>query len=223
MKLTRINTLPNTPSQKPASETATLMCAEYRDNAVPPAPGAISTRRISPSIEITVGRDPQRLIQAVVAKVKNPHLRAFVASMMAAYEVNLVLCQLDDSGAKYQRFPVERLRSAAEMASYWCAFGAEEKEVLFVATLVHGIQCLLAEGAVGTCSPQEVMRAVVLADLHRLDRNAARQASLLRLCLGWGNEDEVDEYYVPRLQTAVKQAIRHMRAKQAMVPQRSAH
>jgi hypothetical protein len=43
--------------------------------------------------------------------------------------------------------------------------------------------------------------------LHRLDDQAPRCSRLLRLSLGWGCEDDVDDFYVPRLQIAVQRAL----------------
>jgi hypothetical protein len=43
--------------------------------------------------------------------------------------------------------------------------------------------------------------------LHGLDDQVPRCSRLLRLALGWGCADEIDDHYVPRLQIAVERAL----------------
>ena len=87
-------------------------------------------------------------------------------------------------------------------------YGREERDILYVATFVQGCRSLLAHCVVGDVDLDDVLFTIVRGFLHRLDDAAPRQASLLRLCLGWGNSDEIDDYYVPRLQQAVHRALR---------------
>jgi hypothetical protein len=103
--------------------------------------------------------------------------------------------------------PVQALRRAGELAAYWCAFGAEERDVLFVATVLQGTQNLLGPAVLGASTVADVMFTLVRRPLHRLDDQAPRCSRLLRLSLGWGCADEIDDHYVPRLQIAVQRAL----------------
>ena len=89
-----------------------------------------------------------------------------------------------------------------------------ERAVLFVATVIRGIQALLSDYVVGPANLEDVMFTLVRPALHRLDDSAPRQACLLRLSLGWGNADEVDAFYVPRLQESVARALRAVKVGQ---------
>lgn len=158
-----------------------------------------------PVVDITLSADPQSLIDKLLRSVDCQALRQFLASVLAESDVAQALTRLRHHG---KPLPITSLRRAAEMARCWSAFGAQERETLFVATLVRGVQELLADQVVGnSCTPSELMFAIVRSALHRLDDAAPRQASLLRLALGWGNEDEIDAFYVPRIQDTVLRAL----------------
>jgi len=103
--------------------------------------------------------------------------------------------------------PIQVRRRAGETAAYGCACGAEERDVLFVATLLQGAQQLLVPIVLGDSTIEDVMFTLVRKSLHRLDDHAPRCSRLLRLALGWGYTDEIDDFYVPRLQIAVQRAL----------------
>ncbi len=186
-----------------------------------PAPCETASPRTNPRatrvVELTLGVSPLELVDQVLAGVPGWPMREFLSSVFTEPEVELALTtpmptvMPTPSSPAYQAFPtypVQRLRRAAEMASFWCALGREERAVLYVATLVRGIGHLLSGCVVGSASLDDILFTLVRPALHRLDDVAPRQARLLRLCLGWGNADEVDVCYVPRLQKSVAQALR---------------
>ncbi|MDO8767368.1 MAG: hypothetical protein Q7K57_01405 [Burkholderiaceae bacterium] len=204
------------------------LLSQQQKNACPADNVFPSTGQQAQSVvEITVGVPPLQLVDQVLAAVSSWQLREFLSAVVIEPEVELALItpipMLNSSrGAcqPFQSYPVQTLRRAAEMAGYWCAFGQEERAVLFVATLIRGIQHLLADYVVGPANLYDILFTLVRPALHRLDDSAPRQACLLRLCLGWGNADEVDAYYVPRLQESVERALRAVQLGQA--PQRHA-
>jgi len=156
-------------------------------------------------LDITLRRDPQFLIEATRQAVDCEHLRDFLGTVLAERDVAQALARGRGNGHPP---PIVSLRRAAEMARCWSAFGAQERETLFVATVLRGVQELLADQVVGSrCTPSELVFAIARSALHRLDDAAPRPASLLRLALGWGNEDEIDAFYVPRIQHTVMQAL----------------
>ena len=181
------------------------------DSSDPTASGANQpSRRV---VELTVGVNPRDLLEQVLAGVASWPLREFLGEVLAEPEVELALttpipASSSSTRQSLQSYPVQRLRRAAEMAGYWCAFGRDERSVLYVATLVRGIGELLAGYVVGGANLDDILFTLVRPALHRLDDGEPRQACLLRLCLGWGNADEVDACYVPRLQKSVAQALR---------------
>lgn len=167
-----------------------------------------------PAVEITVGVPASELLRQAVAKLRQPELHAFLSAVVAEPEVAQALnCPLAAKGKSrfLPTYPVQALRRAAELASFWCGFGPQEREVLYAATFIQGLRHLLADVVVGAASLDDILFTLVRPHLHRLDERAARHASLLRLALCWGNADEVDAHYVPRLQEAVSRALRCVR------------
>ena len=59
----------------------------------------------------------------------------------------------------------------------------------------------------------DVLYTLVHEGLSRLGRQDERLASLVRMCLGLGLPDEIDDFYVPRLRLGVQRALK--RAKPA--------
>jgi len=175
-----------------------------------PAMPAHPTRQVQAVVEITVGPDPEKLLQQAASQVRHPGLQGLLIQFLDEPEIRQVLTRLDESqgiGTKHPTLPIQQLRRAAELAQYWCAFGREEREVLYVATLLQGCQSLLESTLSPGASAADVLFTIVRSSLHRLDDRYPRQAFLLRLSLGWGNADEGDEYYVPRLQQSVERAL----------------
>ena len=168
---------------------------------------AISKRTSYPALELTVGVDPKDLVAAAVQKVRDGGLQDFIHQVVHEPEVLPLLVRSINTDRKYQRHVIQSLRAAGETAQYWSAMGREEGEVLYVATLVLGIQTLLSKFIVGSASPRDVMFTIARPYLYRLEVASPRCASLLRQCLGWCPEDEVDGEYVPRLQLAVQRAV----------------
>jgi hypothetical protein len=171
---------------------------------------AYPTRQVQAVVEITVGPDPEKLLQQTASQVRHPGLQGLLVQFINEPEIRQVLTRLAEPqspGAKHPTLTIQQLRRAAELAQYWCAFGREEREVLYVATLVQGCQSLLESTLSPGASAADVLFTIVRSSLHRLDDRYPRQAFLLRLSLGWGNADEGDEYYVPRLQQSVERAL----------------
>jgi hypothetical protein len=163
-------------------------------------------------VELTVGVDPVQLLEAAVQHVKTPALREFFCAVVQEPEIYQTLTRLTPaSQTGRMSCPIQTLRRAAELASYWCASGAQERDVLFVATVLLGTQGLIGPMVMGDASASDVMFTLVRKALHRLDDQSPRCANLLRLSLGWGNEDEIDDFYVPRLQQAVLRALTEQR------------
>ena len=160
-------------------------------------------KRRHPKVKATPGENPQAMVDAAVKAATHPELRAFLAEVFAETDVLQVVTQRQKSRNHAPRYPIESLSRAAQAASYWHAYELREREVLYVAIVIQGVKQLLEPCIVGNSSPDDVMATIARSALHRLEEAAPYQAWLLRMTLGWGNADEVDAYYVPRLQQAV--------------------
>lgn len=173
-------------------------------------------------VELTIGKDPKTLVAEAVARVLHPGLNRLLTSFVQEPEIREMLLRMEEPASETDvligrgksaprstqpSWPIQRLRRAAELAQYLCAFGHEEREVLYVATLLQGCQPMLNSGLQNTASQQDVLRTLVRKSLHQLEEIYPRQAWLLRQSMGWGLEDEVDDFYVPRLQQAVRRSL----------------
>jgi DNA polymerase III psi subunit len=173
-------------------------------------------------VELTIGKEPQTLVAEAVARVRHPGLNKLLTSFTYEPEIRDLLLGMEEpsgnadghwgqgksaSSSSALTWPIQRLRRAAELARYLCAFGDEEREVLYVATLLQGCQPLLNRGLQNTASQQDVLRTLVRQSLQQLERHHPRHAWLLRQSMGWGLEDEVDDFYVPRLQQSVRRSL----------------
>lgn len=151
------------------------------------------------------------LLLDAVSRVKNPAMKEFLESVLHEPEIFLalttpVMMSISPSSIT-STYPIQALRRAGELAAYWCGCGGEERDALFVSTLIKGTQKLLEPVVLGCSTVDDVMFTLVRRSLHRLDDEAPRCSRLIRLSLGWGCEDEIDDFYVPRLQIAVQRAL----------------
>lgn len=158
-------------------------------------------------VELTIGTDPQTLVDQAVADVRHDGLRRVLELCCSATEVRQALTSLLSPTPGYIFSPVQRLRRAAQTARLWWAFGAQEGEVLYVSTFIQGCQDLLAASTDGFESAQERMFAIIRPALFKLDEHHPRQAWLLRQALGRGNVDEEDAQEAPRLRESVRRAL----------------
>lgn len=191
-----------------AATTVALTRRNRRGTVLPPARPVIA---VSDAVEITVGIDPQVLVSRCVASVRNPALRTFIGTVMAERDVNRVLTMLPGESVRYARWPIDRLRSCAESVSLRAVLLPAQREVLFVAALVAGIQVLIEPCVVYPATTTDVMRSIVRSAMQCLDNDAPAIASLLRNCLGWGNDDDMDEDSAVALQSAVRSAATQLR------------
>lgn len=146
-------------------------------------------------------------LQAAVNEVHNPGLMAFLQSVMAEPEVHQILVAPVIRKCMFQGLRVDALQAMAERVQRSCNFGSSEREVVYVATFLHGIAQWLAPGLHPGSSVADVVFTIARSALHRLDDTQPARASLLRLCMGWGNADETSEFgqaLVQRIQRAVE-------------------
>ena len=164
-----------------------------------------------PGTHITMVVHPSGLVARAVSAVSNCALRDFLESVVSEPEVwqslTTPIAHGRHASPVYPYYAVQSLCRAGELASYWCALDQQERDVLFVATLLRGVQTLLSDYLVGSANLEDVLFTLARSALHELDESSPRNSFLLRLAMGWANVDEVDDYYVPRLQNTVQRAL----------------
>lgn len=175
-----------------------------------------ATKALIPSVEITIGTDPQVLVRRAVNTVAAGPLRNFLRSVLAERDVNRVLTLLPEQGFKFQRLPIDRLRSAALTASLQSLQGPRARDTLYAAVLIAGIESLLGDTVEPPYSSTDVMRSVVRNAMRSLDAADSSQAHALRGCLGWGNEDEHFHARSQSLQNQVVSAVQKLRNQQIL-------
>ena len=176
-----------------------------------------SIKSLIPSVEITVGTDPQVLIRRAVNTVAPGPLRNFLRSVMSARDVNRVLTWLPEDGFRFQRLPIDRLRAAAVSASLKSLQGPRARDTLFAAVLLASIESLLGETVEPPYSSTDVMHSVVRDAMRTLDAADSAQAYDLRNCLGWGNDDDLFHFRSQSLQNQVQSAVKNLRNYHALV------
>lgn len=213
-----MNTTPNTTNSSNVItymgitvEVATKVTVTRRGHRRATLPPARPLIAVTDAVEITVGIDPQVLVNRCVASVRNPALQTFIGAVMAERDVNRVLTMLPGESVRYARWPIDRLRSCAETVALRSALSPTLRQVLFVAALTAGIEVLLAPCVVYPATTRDVMRSIVRSALQRLDNDSPGIAALLRNCLGWGNDDDMDGEGLEALQVAVRSAATQLR------------
>jgi hypothetical protein len=138
-------------------------------------------------------------LQCAVDAVYHPHLRTFLQTVFAEPEVRQILIQpLPTRGKKgaSKGLRIDPLQSMAEGVQHWCNFGKAEREVVYVATFLHGIEHWLVPCMHPDSDVRDVMFTIARSALHRLDDAHPAYGGLLRLCMGWSNPDEESEFAV---------------------------
>jgi len=135
------------------------------------------------------------LLQCAIDQVQYPVLQAFLATVMAEPEVRQVLTQPVLRHGKTVGIRIQSLQSVALQMRRDCDLSPTQGDVLFVATLLHGIEYWLKPCVMGNSDLRDVMFTIVRAALHQLDGRNHAFAELLRLCMGWGRVDEESLFY----------------------------
>jgi hypothetical protein len=198
--------------------TSTLVRDHSTNANATTSTGTRATKDRAAFIEVTVGPTPQQLMRNAVSALSAAPMRSFLADFFDQPEIQAILKKTVgvSTGSELRRYTIQILRSAAETAAYSSSFGAAEREALYVATFIEGCRPYLAYYLAPGSTVDDVLYTLVhegLSRLSRLGRQDERLASLVRMCLGLGLPDEIDDFYVPRLRLGVQRALK--RAKPA--------
>jgi hypothetical protein len=207
-----------TPTVARKTHTQTKTQTEFADADLHSNP---PIRTLEQVVEVTYGVAPQVLIRRAASLVMDTHLRAFIHSVMAERDVNRVLTLLRDDAPRYQRLPIDTLRAAAQTGSQAALAGPRARDTLYVAILISGIEHLLGQTVQPPYSSGDVIRSVVREALRRLASKDEALATDLRNCLGWGNQDEMNDPAVQRMQQRVRLAVQSLVKRMGLSFQRS--
>lgn len=165
---------------------------------------------------LTPSPDPQQLLDQTLKTINSTALRKFLGHVLAEREVAMVLTpakatstpNITQAKQPASPQPIEKLLRAGDVARFWSVHGVKVRETLYVATIVRGVQELLAGQVMGDSGmASDVLFAIARPALRRLDDETPLQASLLRLALGWVNDDGIDASYVPGIQQTLIKAL----------------
>jgi len=136
---------------------------------------------------------PQTVVIDVLQSVRNPHLRAFLDSVLHEPLIHgLLTLPLVREGHAVQ-FPIQILRRLATTYSTDYARTSQEKDLLIVAMVLWGVRSLLPLSIYGTTDLQDVFFTLIRTALHQLDDRTCQISMLLRSLIGLGDAAEEDE------------------------------
>jgi hypothetical protein len=146
------------------------------------------------------------LAQSAVDEIGDLDLRSFMAHVMVEIEPWEVITRTVVLKDKAVGIRVQFLSSLALQVRDAYDLGEMEKDVIYTATLLHGIEYWLRDWVVGNTSVRDVMFTIVRSHLHELDADSPDYARMLRLCMDWGNEDE-QSVFITWLQQRMHKAV----------------
>lgn len=144
------------------------------------------------TIDVNAAFTAQKIVE-VLEPIHSTALRTFTSSVLAEPEVKEALMDAVVRNGVATGLRIDALQTMALGMRDWCVHGAAGRDVVYVATLLHGIQQFLAAGLTSGADLGDVMFTIVRSALHRLDDQSVGEAGLLRLCMGWANADEESE------------------------------
>lgn len=165
-------------------------------------------------------------VQNLMDGLKNAALIRFVEAVLSEPECQRVLALPMASSGVFTTPPEQRLRAAAQSTLLYPAPSRVQSDVIYAATLILGLQNLmkaamrtqfvgdeanpsaLGVDLLSNCGSEDVFRSIVRSALYKLEEQAPIHAALLRIALGWGNQDEMMDGEAQRMQSIVRQSSR---------------
>ncbi len=150
--------------------------------------------------------DPVELTQDAVDQIECPELVSFISDVLVEPEVREVIQQPVHHEGEFIGLRIQlieiigmRMRDSYDLEPI-------ERDCIYVATLLHGIEYCLKPKVREGSNLRDVMFTIVREYLHVLDTSSPKHAQLVRLCMGWGNTDE-ESIFVVWLQQRMQRAI----------------
>jgi hypothetical protein len=122
--------------------------------------------------------------------VLNAELHHFLVAVLTQAEVRQILTLSLVANGATAGPRIAQLLPIAKRFQQMTFFAAGERDAIYVATILHGIEYWLKPCVQGSTTVREVMTTLVHEPLCRLDREDLKASQALRLCMGWGNVDE---------------------------------
>jgi hypothetical protein len=130
------------------------------------------------------------LIGNVCNSLQTTSLRHFLGNIVIKPEVRNVLCQQVMVHGRPTGLRIQKLLQKAREVQTWWSFEDEDREAVFVAMFMHGIDYWLSPCFQDGVSIKGYVREIVTPELRMVDRNNPRAGETLRLCMGWANDDD---------------------------------
>jgi hypothetical protein len=130
------------------------------------------------------------LIGNVCNSLQTTSLRHFLGNIVIKPEVRNVLCQQAMVHGRPTGLRIQKLLQKAREVQTWWSFEEEDREAVFVAMFMHGIDYWLSPCFQDGVSIKGYVREIVTPELRMVDRNNPRAGQTLRLCMGWANDDD---------------------------------
>lgn len=150
-----------------------------------------ATRPFIPSgASITEETYYSELIGNVCGALQITSLRHFLGNVVIKPEVRNVLCQKTLVHGKPTGLRIQKLLQKAREVQTWWTFEEEDREAVFVAMFMHGIDYWLQACFQDGVSIKGYVREIVTPELRMVERNNPRVGQTLRLCMGWASCDD---------------------------------
>jgi hypothetical protein len=130
------------------------------------------------------------LLHGTGMNLLNPELQYFLVAVLSQTEVRQILTLSVVVKGATAGPRIAQLLPIAKRFQQMTFFSAAEREAIYVATILHGIEYWLKPCVQGSTTVRDVMATIVQDALRRLDRENSKASQALRLCMGWGNVDE---------------------------------
>jgi hypothetical protein len=157
---------------------------------------------------LSLGLDPQDVVHDTMEGIRHPALRAFLQAVVKEPEVNFVMLMCRNAKKRNQQYGVECLHGAAKAASSNRVISDAQRDVVYTATILMGCRTLIAPNKASNSTSDDILFTIVRQALHRLDDSAPKQARLLRLCMGWGSEEEMASEVMVGLTQLIHQSLK---------------
>lgn len=154
--------------------------------------GATSANRPYTSLNANITEETyfSVLIGNVCNSLQTTSLRHFLGNIVIKPEVRNVLCQQAMVHGRPTGLRIQKLlQKAREVQTWWC-IEEKDREVVFVAMFMHGIDYWLSPCFQDGVSIKGYVREIVTPELRMVDRNNPEAGQTLRLCMGWANDDD---------------------------------
>ena len=131
-----------------------------------------------------------RQLERIINAIETPMLRHFLAMVLAEPEVSQILGQPkigEDNKVAAQQS--QSLQTLIARLCHGCRFTSEQRDVIYIAAILNSIEDQLQTYIVSGSTVRDALFTIVRPHLYELERVSLQAGEILRLCMGWSNED----------------------------------